>query len=126
MTNGSKLVSSAIIGYDSVTVRVGGRCYTIEPPTIYRIAGAAQYLSDLSEGQTLKDIIGGINNSANATKALSWFICGNTSKYRELSKGTFDEIVNGLEKAYSLVSVKNFSKLSALAKSVVTLTAKPK
>lgn len=126
MDNVSKIISSAIVGLDSVTVRVAGKVYIIEAPTIHRIAGAATYLSDIQDGNTLKDVIGGINNAGNAAKALSWFICGNTSKFRELAKGTFDEIVEGLEKAYSLVSAKNFTKLSALAKSVAVLTAKPK
>lgn len=126
MNNASKIIGSAIIGVDSVTVSVAGKIYIITAPTIHRIAGVAVYLSYIGDGQNMKEVLNGINNAENAAKALSWFICGNTSKYRELSKGTFDEIVNGLEKAYSLISAKNFMKLSALAKSVALLTAKPK
>ena len=126
MSQASKLISSAIVGLDAVTIIVAGKPYIVESPTIHRIAGAAVYLSDLDNGQTLKDVIGGINKAPEATKALSCFICGDTSKYEELSKGTFEEIVNGLEKAYSMISAQNYTKLSALSKSVAILTAKPK
>ena len=126
MSQASKIISSTIIGLDTVTIIVAGKNYIISPPTIHRIAGAAAYLSDLDNGQTLRDVIGGVNKAPEAAKALSCFICGDTSKYPELAKGTFDEIVNGLEKAYSLVSAKNFTTLSALARSVATLTAKHK
>lgn len=124
MQNAHKLVSSAILGLDGVVVRVAGKRYVINPPTIHRIAGAAYYLSDIGDGKTLPDILKTINNSSNLVKALSWFIAGNTSLCRKLSKGTFDEIVNALEAAYSLIPAKAFIKLSTLAKSVASLTAK--
>ena len=63
----------------------------------------------------------------NAAHALSWFI--KRERYLlfdELLKGTFNEIVEGLEIAFSLISAENFYKLSILAKNVQNLTAKQK
>jgi len=54
------------------------------------------------------------------------FIKGNDSLFDELLKGTFNEIVEGLEIAFSLISAENFYKLSILAKNVQNLTAKQK
>lgn len=126
MGEASKLVSGAILGVDSTHVTINGVRYSIAPPTIGRIAGAAYHLSDIKDGKTLKEVIGSINEAANAAKALSFFIIGDTSLYAELSKGTFDEIVTGLEAAYSMISAQNFIRLSALSRSVANLTAKQK
>ncbi len=124
MNKAAKLVSSSILNLDVKVVFIGGKRYMIPPPTIHRIAGAAYYLSELGSGETLKDLLLTINNSNNLAKALSWFIAGNTSLSRTLSKGTFEEIVNALDVAYSMISAQSFMKLSALAKSVASLTAK--
>lgn len=119
-----KRVSGAILGFDGDIVFIGGRRYIIQPPTIYRIAGAAYYLSDMKDGHTFKDVLMSINDSENLAKALSWFIKGDTSLCEPLMQGTFDEIVNALETAYSMISAQSFMKLSALARSVANLTAK--
>ncbi len=124
--NAAKLISGAILGFDNAMVSVAGKRYLIPPPTIYRIAGAAYYLSDIKEGETLVEILNTINNSTTLAKALSWFIAGNTSLYKALCKGTIDEIVNAIEVAYSLISIESFIKLSTLARSVAGLTAKQK
>lgn len=62
----------------------------------------------------------------NVAHALSWFVKGDDSLFEELRKGTFDETVQGLEVALSLISAENFYKLSVLAKNVQNLTAKQK
>lgn len=124
--NAAKLISGAILSLDNAMVSVAGKRYLIPPPTIHRIAGAAYYLSDIKDGKTLMEILSTINNSTTLAKALSWFIAGNTSLYKTLSKGTIDEIVNALEVAYSLISAESFIKLSTLARSVASLTAKQK
>lgn len=124
--NAAKIVSSAIIGMDFKTVVVNGRSYVIMPPTIKKIAGAAYWLSDIQEAKTLKEMFMSINNAEALAHALSWFINGNDDLSDELAKGTQDEVIEGLEAAYSLISTQDFIKLSILARNVANLTANPK
>lgn len=111
---------------DFKAVVVNGRSYVIMPPTIKKIAGAAYWLSDIQEAKTLKEMFMSINNAEALAHALSWFINGNDDLSDELAKGTQDEVIEGLEAAYSLISTQNFIKLSILARNVANLTANPK
>ena len=122
--NAAKIVSSAILGMDFKVVIVNGKSYIVTPPTIKKIAGAAYWLSDIKEGKNIKELLASINNVEPLAHALSWFIQGNDSLFEELSNGTLDEVIDGLESAYSLLSTKNFLKLSVLAKNVASLTAR--
>lgn len=122
----AQIVDSAIIGMDFRTVLVNGRVYVIMPPTIHKIAGAGYYLSEIGDGNNIKECIQSLSKVKNAAYALSWLIQGDDNLAEELSYGTFDEIVNALDEAYSLISVENFLKLSGLAKSVANLTANQK
>ena len=122
--NAAKIVSSAILGMDFKVVIVNGKSYIVTPPTIKKIAGAAYWLSDIKEGKNIKELLASINNVEPLAHALSWFIQGNDSLFEELSNGTLDEVIDGLESAYSLLSTKNFLRLSVLAKNVAELTAK--
>lgn len=124
--NAAKIVNSSIIGSDFKTIVVNNKSYIISPPTIHRIAGAGYYLANIHECNTLHDILVSLKDMDNAAHALSWFIKGNDSLFDELLKGTFNEIVEGLEIAFSLISAENFYKLSILAKNVQNLTAKQK
>ena len=124
--NAAKIVNSSIIGSDFKTIVVNNKSYIISPPTIHRIAGAGYYLANFPECNTLHDILVSLKDMDNAAHALSWFIKGNDSLVDELLKGTFNEIVEGLEIAFSLISAENFYKLSILAKNVQNLTAKQK
>jgi hypothetical protein len=122
--NAAKIVSSAILGMDFKVVIVNGKSYIVTPPTIKKIAGAAYWLSDVKDGKNIKELLVSINNVEPLAHALSWFIQGNDSLFEELSNGTLDEVIDGLESAYSLLSTKNFLRLSVLAKNVAGLTAK--
>lgn len=124
--NAAKIVSSAIIGMDFKTIVINGKPYVIMPPTIKKIAGAAYWLSDIQEAKTLKEMFMSINNAEALAHALSWFINGNDDLSEELANGTRDEVIEGLEAAYSLISTQNFIKLSILARNVANLTATPK
>lgn len=126
MSNGSKVVSASIIGADLVNVMVNNKVYSIFPPTIHKLAGAGLYLSDFGDEQTFRDVIKSINNSDKLAHALSWLIKGDNSLFNELEQGTFDELVDAVSQAYSLISVENFTKLSALAKNVAMLIANQK
>lgn len=126
MNKGAKLVSEALLGSDFVTVVVAGKAYTVHPPTIKRIAGAAGHLSCMGNESTFADVVKSLSNLNESAKALSWFIQGDESLSEELSNGTLDEMTQALESCFSFVSVDDFTKLSVLAKNVAELTAKPK
>lgn len=120
----SKVVSAAIIGLDGETVLVAGRAYHILPPTIRKIAQAAYYLSDIEEAETLRGLFLSLGDMTPVCKALSCMIQGDESLCKDLMEGTMEEVTEALEVAYSLASVENFWRLSALARNVASLTAK--
>ena len=122
----ANVVGSAILGRDFVTVTVAGNAYTIFPPTIHAIAGLACHLSAFSGMETLEDAIRSAKEMEEAAKALSWLISGDESLTEELSRGTLNEVADALEEGFALISAANFSRLSALARNVARLTAKPK
>ena len=121
-----KIVNEAILGEDFKTVVVNGKAYTIFPPTIHKISGAAKCLSSIKTSETVEGVIRSLGSVDNAARALSWFINDDESLLDELSDGTFEEVVDALCVAYSMISVENFIKLSDLAKNIVSLTAKQK
>lgn len=122
--NASKIVNAAVLGKDFETVFVNGNAYIINPPTIHKIAGAGYYLSDLKDGVTVMDMLRSLKDVEAASRGLSWLIQGDENLYEELSKGTFDEVVEALATGLSMISAENFYKLSVLAKNVALLTAK--
>lgn len=126
MSKASKLVADAILGEDAVTIIVDGKVYYVSPPTIIKLVKAAKYLDSFEEGKTLAEVLGMLKNLDDACKALSVFIQGDESISDELSKGTLEEVVNGLQTAYSLISIKDFQTLSILAKSAARMIAKPR
>lgn len=127
MSEGSRLISSAILGLDFETIEVNGMAYILKPPTIGRLAGVGLALGDLGEGSTIADVIKTCTTGAEgAARALSWLIQGDDSLTEKLSQGTLEEVLNGLEKALSGVSIANFQRLLVLARNVAGLIAKPK
>lgn len=126
MNEAAKIVSASIVGTDVTSAVVNGKAYAIHPPTIHKLAGAGVYLSEFGKEETLGDVIKSINRSDKLAHALSWLINGDDSLFNELAAGTFDELVEAVSGAYSLVSLENFMKLSTLAKNVSGLIAKQK
>lgn len=126
MNEAAKIVSASIVGADVTSAVVNGKAYAIHPPTIHKLAGAGVYLSEFGNEETLGDVIKSINSSDKLAHALSWLINGDDSLFNELAEGTFDELVEAVSGAYSLVSLENFMKLSTLAKNVSGLIAKQK
>lgn len=126
MNKGAKIVSASIVGADYITVLVNDNPYTVYPPTIYKLAGAGLYISDFGDEQNVRDVIGSINDSDKLSHAFSWLVNGDDSLFEELLQGTFDELVDAVSAAYSLISVENFMKLSTLAKNVAKLIANQK
>ena len=124
MNRGAQIVSASIIGADFVNVMVNGRCYTVFPPTVHKLAGAGMFLSDFGDEQTVRDVISSVNDSEKLAHAFSWLVQGHDELFDELSHGTFDELVDAIDTAYSLISVENFTRLSTLAKNVASLIAK--
>lgn len=129
MNKAAKIISGAVLGTDPVVFLVNSKRYVVQPPTIHKLSGAISCLSmaDLQEQATIKDILLALKDTPElCAKALSWFINGNEALYPDLIHGTFDEIVNGLEKSISLISTSVFLKAVSLAKNVASLAAKPK
>lgn len=126
MNEGAKIISKSVIGSDFRTIFVSGKAYTVYPPTIHRLAGAISYLSDVKEADNLRDVLLSLGESEAYSKALSWLITGDESLSEELAKGTYEENVNALDEALSMIDSKVFLKAASLAKNVSLLAAKPK
>lgn len=126
MNKGAKAVGEAITGLDFATVVVNGKAYTIFPPTVNRIAGAAKCLSSVHEGDTWRNVILSLGDYGQYAKALSWFIQGDESLAGELGNGTDRELVEALEVSMSMIGIEVFRKAVSLARSVGLLTARPR
>lgn len=126
MNEGAKIISKSVIGSDFRTIFVSGKAYTVYPPTIHRLAGAISYLSDVKEADNLRDVLLSLGESEAYSKALSWLIAGDESLSEELAKGTYEENVNALDEALSMIDSKVFLKAASLAKNVSLLAAKPR
>lgn len=135
MSEASKIISSAIIGYDVEIVVVAGKRYVIQPPTIHKMSGAIFHLSDvelknadsLGTVKSFMEFIISLKDSIEqCTKALSWLVKGDDSIYEELSHGAPDEIVEGLIAGFSMIDESVFLKAATLAKNVAKMAANPK
>ena len=126
MNQGAKIISESIVGSDFRTIFVSGKAYTVYPPTIHRLAGAISYLSDVKEADNLRDVLLSLGESEAYSKALSWLIAGDESLSEELAQGTYEENVNALDEALSMIDSKVFLKAVSLAKNVSLLAAKPR
>ena len=126
MNQGAKIISESIIGTDFRTVFVAGKAYTVYPPTIHKLSGAISCLAGVKEADNLKDVLLSLGESETYSKALSWLITGDESLSEELANGTYEENVNALDEAFSLIDSKVFLKAVSLAKNVSLLAAKPR
>lgn len=126
MNQGAKIISESITGMDFRTVIVGGKSYTVYPPTIYKLSGAISHLSGVQEAENLKNVLLSLGESETYSKALSWLIAGDESLSEELAKGTYEENVNALDEALSMIDSKVFLKAVSLARNVSLLAAKPR
>lgn len=125
MSNASRIVSSAILGMDVGTCVINGKPYFIQPPTIRKLAGAGNYLADIENDESMVGVLRSLT-SDNAAHALSWLINGDDSLYEEFMNATVDDVVEGLETAFSLIKTANFLRLLGLTKSIGNLIAKPR
>lgn len=126
MNKGAIAVGEAITGLDFATVVVRGKAYTILPPTVNTIAGAARCLAGVRDGGTWREAILSLGDYGQYAKALSWFIRGDESLSGELGEGRPEELVDALEAAMSMIGIEVFRKAASLAKSVSLLAARPR
>lgn len=128
MNEAAKIISNAIIGGSFKTVIVNEKPYTVYAPRIYTMAGAFSCLAelDLKEGASLKDILLSQKDSDKYAEALSWFIKGDASLKDELSKGTYEEVINGLSESFNLISPQVFRNAVNLTRNAAEMTAKAK
>ena len=128
MEKAAKLIADAITGNDFKTIIVNDKPYTIYPPTINKMSGAISCLSvlDIPESGTLKEMLMLCKDMGAFSKALSWAIKGDDSLSNELSQGTHEEVVDGLNVVFSLISAKVFLTAVNLMKSASLLAARPR
>ena len=127
MNQAAKIVSDALLGIDFKNVEMGGKIYTIEPPTIEVICRAISHFSKI--GMDGDNIMEAIKELPRATedmlKGISCFICGNEDLAKDLENGTFEEIKNALEVCFSMMDISAFQCVSSM-KNVSMLAARPK
>lgn len=126
MNKGAKLIADEISGLNFKICVINSKQYIIYPPCIARIAGACSSLVGFTEGDSIAAVLRSMKNVKVLAEGLSWFIKGDTSLAKELELGTMDEVVHGLECAFSLIDIRDFMKAVSLSRSVAELTAKPK
>lgn len=124
MNQGAKIVSESIIGSDFRTVIVGGKSYTVYPPTIHKLSGSISHLSNVQDADNLREVLLSLGELGAYSKALSWLINGDESLSEELSKGTLDEVLDSLDESLSMIDSKVFLKAASLARNVSLLAAK--
>lgn len=127
MSKGSTLVSSAILGAQIEACIVNGKTYVIKPPTIAQLAGVGMALGEVGDGKDMAAVLQTVTNGAEGcARALSYLIKGDESLTKELSKGRIEEVIEGIEKGLSFISIENFQRLLALTRNVAMLIARPK
>lgn len=119
------MVSAALLGLDYRTTIVNDKVYIIHPPTIHKIAAAAYWLDGIITGEDFGSIVDSLKNLNNTATALSYLIAGDDSLAEELAQGQINEVVEGLETAFTLIDTSNFIRLLALERSAKMLIAKP-
>jgi hypothetical protein len=122
----AKLVSDNILGKEARKVTVAGKEYTIKPPTIHKIAGAAQYLANFGEAKDFNDMVEQMKSLKDTCNALSFFFNDDESLAEELSRGTLEEVTFALGVCLKMLSIKDFMTLSTLARSVARMAANPR
>ena len=112
--------------YNCIVVEINSKKYTVNPPTIAVLSGAIPHLSDAKDAETIRGVLLSLGDSDKCAKALSWFIAGDESLSTELSKGTYDEIINALDCCISMIGAEVFMKAASLIRSVSLLAARPR
>ena len=124
-TQAAKAVASSLIGLDVKRVIVGSKSYTIPAPTIRRIAGAINHLSDIdiSDKPTLRELLMSCAKAESYAKALSWLVQGDDALWEELADNKIEEIVDALCEGFDMTG-QSFMKAASLLKFVKRLAAK--
>ena len=118
------MVSSALLGIDTEVIFIGSKVYVVHPPTIRTLVGAAPHLKGVERVQTRGEMLDSLNDSL--AKALSWFLFGNGDKYVDFLDANVNDVVLGINTCLGMIDPGNFSRLSALARNVRSLIAKPR
>lgn len=122
----AQTIAAALIGKDVMPFLVANKRYVMRPPTIRRLAAAGYYLAGYDIGSSVSELLASITDMGKLCKALSCFLKGDESIAEQLMDGTPEEIVNGLEIAYGMLSPQVFIKAVSLARSVASLIAQPR
>ena len=127
MNKAASIVSDALLGMDFKNVEIGGRVYTIKPPTIKTICRAVRHFSfaEMSSDNLMKAIDDIPENSVSMLNGLSCFICGTEKMADKLANGTYKEAKDALKACFSLIDDSAFQCVS-LMMNVSSLAGKPK
>lgn len=120
-----EMVSSALLGSDAEVIVVGGKVHIAHPPTIKKITGAAPYLKGVAEAGTVGDLVGALAKEDLAL-ALSWLLDGNAMRKEEFMDADVNEVASGITAVLNMIDPGNFSRLSAFARNVRSLIARPR
>ena len=135
MNKAAKIVSDAILGNSVRFCTVGGKVYTLVPPSIATILTAVSHLSRFGlekEKYTLVEITGEYErNIKPLTVALAVLICGKDGikarwTARKLRQGTFKELLEMFSIFIGMMGGNDFFALASLAKSMQKMAAAPK
>ncbi len=122
----ARLVAGALTGRDGVPFLVNNRRYVMRPPTIRRLAAAGYHLAGYDAGRTMGELLASITDMGRLCKALSCFLKGDESLASELMDGAPEDVVHGLELAYTMLDPQVFIKAVGLARNVASLIAQPR
>ncbi len=121
-----KVVSDALLGLDYKNVWIGGKPFTIKPPTIHKMIGAYNALIDVEtdlEEKTPPQLLWWLGHNSKAfARSLSFLIDDSDKLTDDLSAGTFNELLSALFVAFDMVRP-NFGIAASLLKSVSNLAA---
>lgn len=120
------MIAEAIVGADFKIVRINGKFYKIEPPTIHRLAGCIKCLAGMKQGETIKDALETLGDLGKYAAALSWLVAGDETMAKEFEQGKPKEVVDAVETGLSLIDVEVFQKAVILSKYVARIAASTK
>lgn len=132
MKNGAQVVSDAILGEDLKFVAIGGKVYSVRPPSIRTILKSIKYLSLVrleSEKYTKSSIMSEYKrNTRHIAMGLGVLIDPKHPKRlaKKFMDGTYGELLKAFNEVIGMMGGDDFFALAQLAKSLQKMAARPK
>lgn len=137
MNEAANLIAESILGKYFATFRIGGKVYTVYPPSIKLICRAISHFSkiEMREDHTTFSVVSEIpQNVPHLLKGLSVLIAGDVWNWRwksrkvckQLESGTNKELKEALQAAINTIGGADFFVSASWGMSVATMGAKQK